>query len=166
MRMMRWIPDILRRSRVPASGPTEYYQWFLNFNLAAGVVALPLRNQRTQASLVYIQNDNANLGNLSVGGQNLDINNGIQLAPGQAAVLTADPGPIDVQRMVAGSLGAGLMAHATQLETEEPWIVEGLGNIFSAQGPRVVVDLNQIFVVSNLAAQNVRVTYTQHMRVS
>lgn len=166
MRLMRLIPDIFRRNRVPASGPTEYYQWFLNFNVIAGVAVLPLRNQRTQASLVYIQNDNTNLGNLSVGGQNLDVLNGIQLAPGQAAVLSADPGPIDVNRMVAGSLGAGLMANQAVLQSEEPWLVEGLGNIFSSQGPRVVVDLNQIFVVSTLAAQNVRVTYTQQMRVS
>lgn len=166
----RLIIDIVRRFRRPASGPTEYYQEFLNFNMAAGVNLLPLRAQRTPATMAFIQNDADNLGYLSVGGQNVNLLNGARLDPGQALVITAeaqDMGALGT-RMAAGSLGAGVMGNIEALTAAgmHPEEVNGFMNsIFDPNLPRVVFLLNQIFVISDLAAQNVRILYTQHQRI-
>lgn len=169
MTLRKTIPDILRRFRFPASGPTEYYQVYNNFNRAVGIQLLSLypAQQRTPASLVFIQSDNANLGFVSVGGQNTNIANGAQLAPGMAVVFTAEGGQMDVARMLAGQLGASALAQVdyTGLGFTSDVFLESLGGVFNPNGPRIVIDVAQFFAVATLAAQNVRIVYTQLIRI-
>lgn len=161
---MRRIPDLLRRFRLPASGPTEYIQYYNNFNISVGVNLARIYPQRMPCSLVFFQSDNANLGLISIGGQSTNLANGAELGAGQGVMFSADGEAIGLQRQLAGNLGVGIMAGMPAgIHAED---IEYLSGAFSPHGPQVVLDLSQFYAIATAGDQNLRVIYTHYTRIA
>jgi hypothetical protein len=133
-----------------ARGPQYQTQAMSNYNVAVGLARIPVSAARLVCDLVYLQADLGNLGVINIGGPDVNINNGIQLDAGRAVVLTPVQLIYNGVAFTYTSLGIGL-APQTQL------IASGGGRAQSML-PQVV-DLNLVFTVADIAAQNLRVCY-------
>lgn len=165
--MRKGIIDLLRRFRLPASHPGEFYQYYQNFNIPVGLALTPLsrNNERIPCSVLFVQSDSTNLGRISVGGQATDINNGVEIGPGQAAVFTPDGGQMDAQKMMAAGLGVGVAIGEYAGFGQDVSNLDELNSALGPNEPRVVLNIGSFFAIASVAAQNLRVIYTQLIRV-
>jgi hypothetical protein len=139
-----FIPDVLRRKRQQASTPNDIYTMpHCLPAIIVGLAPIPLTRDRIVCELFIAQATIANGGIIYIGGPEVSVLSGIELDGGRGILIAAGGAPASAQQ--------NFMRTAA------------MQGMISAQGaapaPRVVISLNQIWVVANLANQGLRVLY-------
>jgi hypothetical protein len=144
MSTQSFIPDVLRRQRQQASTPSDIYTMpHCLPSIIVGIVPIPLTTDRIVCELFIAQATIANGGIIYIGGPEVSLLSGIELDGGRGILIAAGGPPSGAQE--------DLMRTAAM-----QGMISGQG---AGPSSRVVIPLNQIWVVANLVNQGLRVLY-------
>ena len=162
----RYAPDIARRIRVPASGPTEVYQrTFWSTISVSDSVPTPLMPTRLGALSFSLQAGVGNTVEIVFGGREVMISTGFRLAPG--AVLSAQVTETD---LLQWALGRGRTTSGMMPDTAEQdrQMRASLTRPFDAHEDHLVCNLADFGVIARPAggvAQTAILSWTTYARV-
>jgi hypothetical protein len=152
---MSWAKDIINRFSHGRQIPEVYMVPHSLTNPLVGIVKRPLTADRVTCSYVLVTAGLSNQGIIYIGGQELNVNNGIELDGGRGILFTATL-PLSPQQLMGGNLGSSMLANISAMNLN---ISEVQGAINLMHIPMPVLNLADFFVVASVADQQMRVLF-------
>jgi hypothetical protein len=154
---MKFIPDIMRRFRMPASAGSDQYLRIHNLaQITVGVLPMPLIPGRLSVTLVLCQATIGNAGIIYIGGPETSAANGIELDGGRGVLFTAGPGGLTPQQLMLGGMGFSILQRYEELTPPDQSMVRSM---VGGEEKRTVINLHDVWAVASIPAQTMRILY-------